>query len=140
MGDLLGAESLIFAIISALFGFWFEAIIKTAELTQTEANSIDVKYYFNVKTIYKKIKALSASLILISAIFTPDAIRIMVKSIKFGFRVGIKNYLSNYDALSTAYFLILILILIATGYSIDLLIKNQKNFKIVEAEYKKSNK
>ncbi len=127
MNDLLTAESILFAVIIALFGFWYPQINELIDLS-IPGHPADRKPYFDkAKNILKvKMRPLLMVLTISSLIFIPDTIKITCATIKILFTNGFMNYFSSYDAISTAYFFFCIFLIIMTIYSYHLSFKLKK--------------
>ena len=121
MTDLLTSESIIFAIISALFAFWFPNMNALINI-KMPGHIDDKKPVINdIDTILKtKVRTLLLIEIISSAIYFPDSIRILIESCKLLISEGFIVYFQNYDAVSTSYvfFCILLITLAIKTYNL----------------------
>lgn len=124
MNDLLTAESILFAIIIALYGFWYPEIRTFLDLPIPKHHSDHQPECIKANEIlHTKMNPLMAILFITSIIFIPDAIKITVQSLKLLRMIGLWQYVFLYDAVNTAYVFFCILTIVLTFNVIGLFLE-----------------
>ncbi|HGE8238900.1 hypothetical protein LZT27_07775 [Aeromonas veronii] len=122
MSDLLSASSLLMAIAAILFSLWYADISKAIEIEPKPHKEDNVAAKESVTTVLLS-KALPVSLMAISitAIFSPDALKIAAESYDAYKTNGFE--LLNYNAVKTAYCFVTLTTLILSIYTLVLFFK-----------------
>ena len=110
MNDLLSAASLLLAVVGVFYGLWYPEIIKSLDKQPPTHDEDKVLPHKEISTIlFSKSVPLFISALLISLIFLPDMVKILINSLLALKTLGIAEYLASYDAVRTAFFIVEIL-------------------------------
>jgi hypothetical protein len=119
MGDLLNSASLLLAAVALLYGLWYENITKALDMpvpAHPEDRTIPLK---QAKAVYWG-KSIPLTMLAITSalVFLPDTISLTLEGIKNYKTGGLHDFLRNYDAAATAYWLVdAVLIILASNIS-----------------------
>lgn len=124
MSDLLSASSLLMAIAAILFSLWYAEISKTLEISPKAYKEDNVKNVAIVQGIlYSKALPVAIMALMVSCIFLPDALKLILESKRLLKENGFSLYFKNYDAVRTAYCFVSLLSTILAFYMMNLVMK-----------------
>lgn len=112
MGDLLSSASVLLTLIALLYSLWYQEIVQAIN-TIVLANKVDrTPDYTRVKVVYStKARPLAVAAIILTAVFTPDTVRILGVSIHHASEAGLRSAL-DYNAVSSS----LVLVTFGSGF------------------------
>jgi len=120
MSDLLAAASLLLTVLGVVYGTWYSEIINTL------GRIVDVHFQNRGpirgavrSALYGKALPLAIAAILLTIVFLPDAITIVLGGIN-AVRANWTNAFRQYNAVEAAFCLVVILSSALTGYLISL--------------------
>jgi hypothetical protein len=123
-GDLLGAASLLLAILGALLGVWYGemasaiAVSVPQKLADADAERGQVK-----TALFGRALPLLLAAVLLSAVFIPEAVHILIKFGRRAINAGVWTAITTYDPVSIS--LVLVPIAMA-GFAFFLLALTKK--------------
>jgi hypothetical protein len=104
MSDLLSAASLILAVVGILYGLWYPEIQKVLEKkVPIHVEDRGIIYREISSTLWSRSLPLTFLSILISLIFLPDTIKYILEILTQIGTDGISKFISDYNAVSTAF-------------------------------------
>jgi len=104
MSDLLSAASLILAVVGILYGLWYPEIQKVLE--KEVPKHVEDRGFIHREissTLLSRSLPLAFLAILISLIFLPDTIKYLLEILTQIGTGGISKFISDYNAVSTAF-------------------------------------
>ena len=106
MSDLLSAASLLLAIITVIYGLWYDAIVKALEIVPKDYKEDNAKHYQRVRLV-RRSKAAPLMWIssLLTLVFLPDVLRISWLSGINYLRKGAAA-LCDYSAVTTSFVIV----------------------------------
>jgi hypothetical protein len=121
MGDLLSSASLLLTIVTVLYGLWNPGIKDAMDIDPPDYKAQAVKPLNDVNSaIWKRALPLALAAILVALVFAKDAIELIWSSYRSYSTLGIISTLKKYDAVGTAFVLVVILsFAIAVQLSLD---------------------
>ena len=121
MGDLLSSASLLLTIITVLYGLWNPSIKEAMDITVPDYKAQAVKPLSDVSSaIWKRALPLALASITVALVFAKDAIELIRDSYRSYSMLGIISTLKKYDAVGTAFVLVVMLsFAIAVQLSLD---------------------
>lgn len=131
MGDLLSSASLLVAIITVLYSLWYPAIQATLNAPIPDYKAQCKKPISEVTTVFwKRAVPLAVAAFAIALVFAKDAVYLCINSFTSYYNTGIIKALETYNAVGTAFVLVVILSLALAIYMVtdcrDLLSKRRK--------------
>src|SRR5258708_6058108 len=94
MGDLLSSASLLLTLITLLYSLWYPEIIQARDTRVPPDKRDRGPDHTRVKGVYStKALPLAIAAVLLTAVFTPDTIRILWTSIRHANEVGLRSVL-----------------------------------------------
>lgn len=123
MSDILSAASLLLTVLAILFGLWYEEI-KSALNLPIERDPRD-RGKTNTKirsTLIARAIPLTIAACLLTLVFAPDTIRIIVSSVGNFSAKGLDAF-SDYSAVATSFVLVILITLVLAIYLLDWTIK-----------------
>lgn len=128
MGDILSAASLLLAILTALYGFYYPSIKEVIDSKVDTEPKNNREKYDKSKIVWKtKLLPLLLTSVALTVIFIPEFLEIIKSSISviFGKQISSKKY----DTVKASYLAVTIFIIVLTGNIIVASIKLQKKIK-----------
>jgi hypothetical protein len=121
MGDLLSSASLLLTIITVLYGLWNPAIKTALDTPVPTYKAQCIKPLAELKSaIWKRAIPLAFAAYTVALVFAKDAIELCISSWGSYTTAGIGKTLEKYNAVGTAFVLVVILSLIlAVQLSVD---------------------
>lgn len=121
MGDLLSAASLLLTIITVLYGLWNPAIKATLDTQVPVFKAQAIKPLQEIKSvIWRQAVPLALAAFTIALVFAKDAVSLCSKSWRSYMTLGVRETLAKYDAVGTAFVLVVLLSLaLAVQLSLD---------------------
>jgi hypothetical protein len=124
LSDLLGAASLLLAVLGILYGLWYREIIKALMMQVPKHEEDKAKPRGEVATmLLSRALPLAVAATLISLVFLPDAIQIASFSVRLVRQVGLGRYIGFYSSVATAFVLVELMAAGIAVHSTILLIK-----------------
>jgi hypothetical protein len=130
MGNLLSASSLLMAIAAIIFSLWYKDItdalaLKTILKRYREDNIQSKKVLIEV--LYTKALPITIISIIEALIFLPDTIKLIYESLTY------YQYVTQYDAVGTAYCFVSLLSIILAFYTTTLVFRLIKLIRKVQS-------
>jgi hypothetical protein len=121
MGDLLSAASLLLTIITVLYALWNPAIKATLDAQVPTFKAQAIKPLQEITSvIWKQAVPLALAAYTIALVFAKDAVSLCSKSWRSYTTIGVGETLAQYDAVGTAFVLVVFLSLaLAVQLSLD---------------------
>jgi hypothetical protein len=134
MSDLLSAASLILAVVGILYGLWYPEIQKVLEKEVPKHIEDRGIIYGEIRSIFwSRSLPLTILAILVFLIFLPDTIKVISVSLSQLGSAGFSKYIAGYNAVSTAFCVVELLIVSISIYtlvmSIKLIIMRYRRYK-----------
>lgn len=110
MGDLLSAASLLLTIITVLYGLWNPTIRTTLDKKEPDFKVQTAKPLEEIRSvIWKQAIPLALAAYTIALVFAKDAISLCLRSWESYRTNGFRPTIANYDAVGTAFVLVVLL-------------------------------
>lgn len=117
MSDLLAAASLLLTVVAVLYGLWYSEIARVLDIRPNPHPEDNRAYVRDVRNIVRgRARPLVLAAATVVVVFAPDALRTISRSLS---RIGDGHY--RYDAVSTAFVLVVLLSSGLCAHSIRLL-------------------
>ncbi|HAM98448.1 MAG TPA: hypothetical protein DCQ26_07530 [Marinilabiliales bacterium] len=111
--NLLSSASILLAILTALFGFFYPSVKEVLEITPKLHSADNIKSYKSAKTIFKaKQIPLTIGSVIISLIFLPEMIHQIKKSTNAIITYGLKNV--EYNTMIASYITVCLFMIFLT--------------------------
>lgn len=123
MGDLLSSASLLFTLIGLLYSVWYAEIQRSLEV-KVKPHALDrVPDHRLVRNTFRaKLLPVTIAALCLTAVFAPNAIRIVVDSIRQFRDAGIAA-VTNYDAVAASIVLVVLGAVFLTVHLIGMCLK-----------------